>query len=123
MRFVIGAFIIVLIVSGFGAAFYFSQGADRDRQALNKERYIRISVEEGLEKAQEKVVSLKNEFQRIQTKLEITEKLVKQKLALNKDLQLQLDQALAIQKNLKNEVTRLKAEAVKRKMPIPVVGK
>ena len=107
MRIVLAGFIIVLLVLCGGLAVRYNQDASVAREELNGERYLRMTAEEGLQKANQQVSSLNKELIRVQSSFESTETALKRTKAINADLKERLNRAAKIQLSLDKKITEL----------------
>lgn len=106
--------LIILSAVALGLAFRFNRHVSQAQTDLNQERYLRMTAEENLEKANAKIVSLEGELAKNQNKSKSLEKVIDQTSAMNKDLQARLEKANAVQEDLEKKIKQLE--------PVPTYG-
>ena len=102
---------IFLIVLCGWLAYHYNQTAFKAQDVLNQERFTRMTAEENLEKAKDRINSLEAEVSKSQNKINGLEKMVEQTKAINEDLKSRMDKALAIKDNLESKIKELQASA------------
>lgn len=122
--------IICLIVAGGAtfASFKYDQKSDKASNALNDERYARMTAEENLESARAKIESLESELSRTSNKANGLEKKLEQVSAINKDLKIKLDSAQGKLVDLQAQVITIKGaveeqtDAANTTVSVPLEG-
>jgi len=107
MKVVVIGFFIILVIFSCGLAMRYNQDATYAQEALDKERYKRITSEENLQRSNFKISSLKAEIDRIHIKMENTTMALKRTKAINEDLKQRLDKASTIQISLDRKIMEL----------------
>ena len=101
--------ILAVIVASIYSAIRFNGIASVARKDLEKERFLRISAEEGWEKSKSKVEALKAEVARSENKNSALKRQLEQKKIVNKDLRGRLDKAKIIKENIEKKIDQLEA--------------
>ncbi|MBN1870340.1 MAG: hypothetical protein JW847_07195 [Candidatus Omnitrophica bacterium] len=107
MRTVLIGFVIVLLILSCGLAIRYGYIARDAEKQLNNERYQRLVSEENLQKANERVDSLKAELSKVQEKVAQVEGVLEKTKAINEDLRVRLDKAAEIKLNLDKRIEEL----------------
>ena len=85
----------ILILLSFALAIHFNQGTIETKRKLDRERYVRLTAEENLEKANARVSHLEDDVTRLTSKVNSTEKLLEQTKDINAQLRERIDKAVA----------------------------
>lgn len=107
MRLVLIFLTVAMFLGSLGAAAYYYQKGLGDRDALNKERYLRMTAEETLEKRRQDIESLEKRIRQLSDQLKMTQAALAQKTALNEELRRQARKAEQEMTNLRQELDRL----------------
>ncbi len=111
--------VLVVIITVIMGLKYNNQ-AQTSQAELNQERYLRMSAEESLEKANSKITSLEGELSRAQNKLNGLEKRLEQAETMNTDLKARLDKAAEINEGIKKQIQVL--EDISATQPAQATG-
>ena len=110
----LGIFLSLLIAVGsVFAAYHYGKDSSRAKGELDNERYLRMTAEEDLSKAQNKVSSMESELARVSKKSVSLEKTLEQIKAVNEDYRTRLDAAHTQIGNLQAEIINVNASASK----------
>jgi archaellum component FlaC len=74
------------------------------RRKLDSERYVRLTAEESLEKANAQIRHLEEDLARLTSKMTGTEKLLEQTKDINTQLQERMDNAVAAQESMRQKI-------------------
>lgn len=85
----------ILILLSFALAIHFNQGTIETKRKLDRERYVRLTAEENLEKVNAQVSHLEDDVTRLTSKVNSTEKLLEQAKDINAQLRERIDKAEA----------------------------
>ena len=100
-------FIGCITVISIALTIRFGQNSSQAKEDLNRERYLRLTTEENLEKAKTKISSLETELARIQNKVKNIERSLDETTAVNKDLKVKLDKTSGVKEDLEKKVKEL----------------
>ena len=105
---VVWIFLILLIVSssvGYSIRSY--QKADRATGALDEERYLRITAEEDLHSAKQKVKTLEKQLTSEKKSAEEAKEMLAEVQEINQDLQARLKQAAELKGQLEEKIKEI----------------
>ena len=101
--------ILLIVSASVGIAIKSYQGANQSQGALDQERYLRISVEEDLHSAKQKIKTLETELtEEKKNTLKAQETLAEIRKA-NQDLQAQLQQAAQLKGQLEAKIKEIES--------------
>ena len=98
---------ILLAGLGLGLAIRYNQNASGAQKDLDQERYLRMTAEENLEKATQKIHSLETEAQDVKQKLTQLQSDFETIKAAADDYKVRLDKAAEINKNFEDKIKEL----------------
>ena len=101
----------ILILLSFALAIHFNQGTIETKRKLDSERYVRLTTEENLEKANARISHLEDDMTRLTSKINSTEKSLEQTKDINAQLQERINKAAA------EESTRQKIQVLEQTSP------
>ena len=122
MKVIIVMLAIFLIVLCGWLAYHYSQTAFKAQDVLNQERFTRMTAEENLEKAKDRISSLEAEVSKTQNKINGLEKMVEQTKAINDDLKSRMEKAMSIKDNLETKIKELQESAGVSAPAVPVAN-
>jgi len=122
MRVIIVILAVFLIVLCGWLAYHYNQTAFKAQDVLNQERFTRMTAEENLEKATDRISSLEAELTKSQNKINGLEKMVEQTKAINDDLKSRMDKALMIKDNLETKIKELQESSGVSSAPAASTG-
>jgi predicted RNase H-like nuclease (RuvC/YqgF family) len=107
MKILLNIFGGVIAVISIVMVVRFSQVAKTAQQALDEERYLKLTAEEQLENVKNKVGSLESDLTRAQSKVSSLEKVLDETKSYNSDLKTRLDKASEIKTDLEQKLEEL----------------
>lgn len=128
MRNLIVVIAVIIAAASCLIAYNFNKKSSKAGNALNDERYARMTIEESLESAKGKIESLESELARTTNKAAGLEKKLEQVGAINKDLKGKLDTAQGRLVDLQAQVVNIKSvvqeqgETANTVIVVPVEG-
>ena len=112
MRIVFIGFFIVLLVLTCILAMGYGRDARIAEGKLNSERFLRMTIEENLTNANQKIQSLTSSLSKVESHMKNTTIAFEKTKAMNNDLKLRLDRASRIQKSLDQKISELQEMAL-----------
>ena len=103
MKNIIFVVIFLVVMGGLVFAFRYNKVSSSMQEELQRERYTRMTAEENLERAKEKLTSLQGQLTKYEKKNGTLELQVEEFTALTHDLQDRLDQSMKRKETLEAE--------------------
>ncbi len=110
----------ILILASLGLVIYFNQKRLHSKKFLDNERYLRLTAEENLEKANSQIRSLERELLRLTDKVENVQKLLDQTQVRNAQLYQEVNKATTVQVLLEKKVKELEQAPLNQGLPGPI---
>jgi len=107
MKIVLIGFTIFVIVFSCGLAIRYNQNAGHARHELDGERYKRMVLEENLQAADQKILTLNADLKHAQSKIESITVALENTREMNVDLKNRLDRASKAQLSLDRQISEL----------------